>query len=79
MCHTTESSQRSSAHTLSRRVRRDELRVGHFKRLQFAQQRVVLRITDNRRIVHVVRLIVSFDLTTQPVQACDDRVQRIHS
>ena len=59
---------RLRADALRRRIRRDELGILRFERLELAKQRVVLRVGDERRVERVVLVVVPLDLLAQRCQ-----------
>jgi len=79
MGHATKSRQGRRTHTLCWRICRHEMGMCGFERQKLAHQGIVLRVGHDGCIVHIVGLIVSFDLTAQRSQTLDDRVLRIHT
>ena len=61
--HLGELRQRRAADALGRRIRRAQLGMLRLQRLQLAEQRVVLRVGDLRRVLHVVEPVVALDLS----------------
>src|SRR6185295_19516516 len=59
--HFAELRQRRTAYALGRRIRRAQLGVLGLQRLQLAEQLVVLRVGDLRRVLHVVEPVMALE------------------
>ena len=65
MPHLTESTERCAADPLSRRIRRDQLRMRRLQRFQFVVQAVVFGIRNARLIQYVVTVTVQIQIRAQ--------------
>ncbi|RMT83810.1 hypothetical protein ALP40_05455 [Pseudomonas viridiflava] len=65
VAHLSERRQRRAADTLSGRVRRDQMRILGFKRLEFVEQAVVLDIGDAGFVQNVIAVVVLIQLCAQ--------------
>ncbi len=62
--------QRCAAHTLSRRIRTNQVRMGGFQFLQLEKQLVVFRIGNSRIVEHIIRMTVPIQFSSKPDGAC---------
>ena len=65
MVHLREGVERIAADVLRRRIGRGVLRVRRFKLLQSAQERVIFKVADLGRILHIVEKVRPLELTAQ--------------
>ena len=78
MLHLPECRLRLRPDTLRRRIRRDELGIFAFQRLQLAKQAVVLGVGDRRRVERVVLIVVPLDLLAQRCNPLADFARSRH-
>ena len=73
MLHRREAFQHTASHALGGRIGRQLFGMLCFEGLQFAEQLVVFRVGDGRRIQHIVAMVVALDLLAQLVDALCNR------
>ena len=65
MSNLVELGQRRTAYALGRRIGAGKFRVLAFELLQFAKQPIVLGVANQRRVEHIVLVVVPLDFCAQ--------------